>query len=77
MTLPTERGRGTALPMDFSRLLVTAGVSGGECTAEAGGEARGEGCWEPAGMCNLLGVVVPDGTREAGADPGSETGSKA
>lgn len=72
-----ERGMGTALTADLSRLLVADGVSGGECTVEAGGEARGDGCWEPAGMCILLGVCVPEGTLEAGVEPGNESASKA
>jgi hypothetical protein len=50
----------------LSRLLVAAGVSGGECTAVVGGEGLGDASVEPAAMCRLLGVatpeLVPDGT---------------
>jgi hypothetical protein len=45
---------------------VAAGVSGGECTAVVGGDGLGEGSFEPACICLLLGVAtpefVPDGT---------------
>lgn len=60
-----------------SLLLVAAGVSGGEWRAEAGGDGLGEASVDPAGKCLRLGVVVPDGTRDAGCEPGNETGSKA
>lgn len=50
----------------LSRLLVAAGVSGGECTAVVGGDGLGDASVEPAAMCRLLGVatpeLVPDGT---------------
>ena len=39
-----------------------AGVSGGDCTAPAGGEPLGEGSPEPAAMLLLFGVAVPDAT---------------
>lgn len=39
-----------------------AGVSGGECMAEAVGDGLGDASTEPAGICLLLGVFVPDGT---------------
>lgn len=65
---------GTALP---SREWVAAGVSGGECTVEVGGDGRGDASTEPAGRCFRLGVVVPDGTRDTGCEPGNDTGSKA
>jgi hypothetical protein len=52
----------------LSRLFVAAGVSGGECTAVVGGDGLGEGSFEPACICLLLGVAtpefVPDGTFE-------------
>lgn len=61
------RSAGTA-PIELLPSLdwVAAGVSGGECTADAGGDARGEGWAEPAGMCIRLGVADPDGTLETG-----------
>jgi len=52
--LPTD-----ALP---SLDLVPAGVSGGECTADWGGEGRGEASTEPAGIALRIGVAEPDGT---------------
>lgn len=41
--------------------FVAAGVRGGDCTADVGGDAFGDGSPEPAGNL-LLGVVVPDPT---------------
>jgi len=67
----------------LSRLLVAAGVSGGEWTAVVGGDGLGDASVEPACICLLLGVAMPEGvaapegTLEAGIEPGSETGSKA
>jgi hypothetical protein len=50
----------------LSRLLVAAGVRGGECTAVVGGDGLGDASVEPAVICLLLGVatpeLVPDGT---------------
>lgn len=45
-----------------SRDCVAAGVKGGECTLEFGGECFGDGSADPAGRCCLLGVVVPECT---------------
>ena len=45
----------------FPSLDVTAGVRGGECMAETGGECRGDGAAEPAGSLRE-GVIEPDGT---------------
>lgn len=39
---------------------VMAGVSGGECMADTGGDGCGEGASEPAGIL-LDGVVAPEG----------------
>ena len=48
-----------------SRECVAAGVRGGECTADAGGDGFGVPWPDPAGSLRL-GVVVPEGMREAG-----------
>jgi len=57
---------GTACCPLPSRDCVAAGVKGGEWTADVGGDGLGEASTEPAGRCLRLGVVVPDGTLEAG-----------
>lgn len=69
------RMAGTACGTFPSRECVAAGVRGGECTAECGGDGFGDASTEPAGRCLLLGVPVPDGTLEAGCEPGRDTGS--
>ena len=56
---------------------MAAGVSGGECTVDVGGECRGDASVDPEGKNLRLGVVVPDGTLETGCEPGSEIGSNA
>ena len=52
------------LPIDVlpSLVLLPAGVRGGECTAEVGGDILGDASPEPARRCLLLGVVVPEAT---------------
>ena len=54
---------GRAVGGSFERLA--AGVNGGECTAEAGGDGRGDASLEPAGMKRFCGVAVPEWTCEA------------
>ena len=63
MTSAGGRKPGTAtndglVSLDF----VPAGVRGGECTVECGGEILGDAGIEPACMNLLLGVMEPDGT---------------
>lgn len=53
----------------MSRDCVAAGVKGGECMAEAGGEGLGDATAE-----YVMGVLDPDegeGAREAGSETGS------
>lgn len=45
-----------------SRELVAAGVRGGECAVDVGGETRGEASVDHVGRCLRLGVVLPEGT---------------
>ena len=62
MTSGTDRGGCDWLKKGLlSRLLVAAGVSGGEWTSVVGGEGLGDASVEPACMCLLLGVAMPEG----------------
>lgn len=45
-----------------SRDFDPAGVKGGECMAEPGGDTLGESALDPALRCLLLGVLLPEGT---------------